>query len=90
MGDFNQWRTNPTVNRETKRGGGEYIEDLNLGASLDWGPPDSRIARGAHEEERRREDRNEERMRKKTCDRIVMQTRMPTSLATYKSLRALG
>jgi hypothetical protein len=35
---------------------------------------------------RRREDRNEERRRKKTCD----QTRMPTSLATYKSLRALG
>jgi hypothetical protein len=51
MGDFNQWRTNSTVNRETKRGGGEYIEDLNLGASLDWGPPDNRIAGGAHEEE---------------------------------------
>jgi hypothetical protein len=35
MGGFNQWRANPTVNRETKQGGGEYLEDLNPRANLD-------------------------------------------------------
>jgi hypothetical protein len=44
MGNFNQWRANPTVNRETKQG--EYLHKLNPGASLHWGPLDEEIAGG--------------------------------------------
>jgi hypothetical protein len=84
MEHFNQWEPNPTVNRETKRGGRGRIpwgldsrRALGLGAA-EWrdhwmtGSPDGFTGM-----------RVEERERKKRRDRIVMQTRATASLTPF-------